>query len=142
MESRSYRCSMKDEVGHCHWRRRWEARKERQEESRRRRRARRRGMKGAISAPLPRLDRRYFPGGRPATWRFSPFSAAAKATVTLDFLYSGHTNTHTHTRSSACASEELQEMYLENVPRKILQKYELVVQFVCNKASYSLQGQF
>lgn len=119
--------------------------KERQEESRRRRRARRRGMKGAISAPLPRLDRRYFPGGRPATWRFSPFSAAAKATVTLDFLYSGHTNTHTRTRTQGAppvhqrsCKKCTSKMYLG----KIRQKYELVVQFVCNKVSYNLQGQF
>lgn len=53
-----------------------------------------------------------------------------------------HKRTHAHTRSSACASEELREMYLENVPREILQKYESVVRFVCNKVSCSPQGQF
>lgn len=108
-------------------------------ESRQRRRARRRGMKGTISALLPHLDGRYFPGGHPATRRLLPFSTAAKATVTLDFVYWANTHTHQEPYGTPLVHQrknktDFSKMHLRNK--------KLVVQFCLQQVSCSLQCHF
>lgn len=96
-------------------------------------RQRRRGMKRTISALLPRLDGRYFPGGRPATWCLSPFSTVAKATVTLDLVYCANTHIERYTKLYFCirggTRNVSRKCTLENSPKN----KNWLRSFSCNK---------